>query len=356
MVGVVVVGLAAFATVTVAKKYLTQGSSAAAVTVSDERIASLLHEGGMRIDEGDLESAKEQFDKASALAERDPRVATELAHLAAIRADFRWLEVKILAPDDPALKLAQRSLDDATVRLGRAAADAASLAPDDPVTVRARMDALRVAGEGARARALVAQLGASSTQPETSLALASLDLMEEKPDWVPVLRRLRLAVAAEKKLGRARALLVYALARSGDQAGAKAELGELLAAPRPNPAAPSLKAYVARMAEEPGEATKPAASAQPAESASAAVEATAASAPPAPSAPPVETAKPATGAPTTPRTTPRVPDDGRVPDDYVYVPPDATAQAEKQQLPAPTATPDVPAPPPPDKSDLPGYD
>ena len=56
--------------------------------------------------------------------------------------------------------------------------------------------------------------------------LAALDLAEPEPLWTTVIDRLRLAAAGEGNAGRARAALVYALAKSGDARGAKAELGE----------------------------------------------------------------------------------------------------------------------------------
>jgi tetratricopeptide (TPR) repeat protein len=61
-----------------------------------------------------------------------------------------------------------------------------------------------------------------------------------------VTERLRLAAAGEGNAGRARAALVYALAKSGDAAGAKAELTKLDALTRPYPILPALHALVDR--------------------------------------------------------------------------------------------------------------
>jgi predicted Zn finger-like uncharacterized protein len=245
MVTVVVVGLLAFGAVTFGRKLLPGGAvSAAASPANDERIATLLHAGERNLDEGDLETAKEQFVKASALAEREPRVAIALAHLAEIRADLQWLRVKLLGPGDTDEALAQRNLDDATLRLNQAVSVAAELAPSEGAVVRAKMASLRVTGHAEAARKLVADLASSSAQPETALALAALDLAEASPSWAPVVERLRVATSAEKGLGRAHAMLVYALARSGDTAGAKAELERLLASPRPHPLAKPLQSFV----------------------------------------------------------------------------------------------------------------
>ena len=69
--------------------------------------------------------------------------------------------------------------------------------------------------------------------------LAALDLAEPDPLWTTVIDRLRLAAAGEGNAGRARAALVYALAKSGDVPGAKAELAKLDALTRPYPLAPA---------------------------------------------------------------------------------------------------------------------
>lgn len=246
MVTVVVVGLLAFGAVTIGRKYLVDGArTAGASTGHEERVATLLHAGERSLDEGDLETAKEQFVKANALAEREPRTAAALAHLAEIRADMQWLRVMLLPAGDTDEALAKRSLEDAVLRLNQAVSEAAPLAASDAVVVRAKMASLRVAGHADAARKLVAGLASSSAQPETGLALAALDLAETSPTWALVIERLRLATSAEKQLGRAHAMLVYALARSGDSAGAKAELDRLLASPRPHPLARPLQVFVA---------------------------------------------------------------------------------------------------------------
>jgi tetratricopeptide (TPR) repeat protein len=69
-------------------------------------------------------------------------------------------------------------------------------------------------------------------------------LAEPEPFWTTVIDRLRLAASAENGAGRARAALVYAMAKSGDVAGAKGELARLDAQPRPYPLLPSLHAFV----------------------------------------------------------------------------------------------------------------
>jgi tetratricopeptide (TPR) repeat protein len=93
---------------------------------------------------------------------------------------------------------------------------------------------------------MVAKIIGSAAQPETAYVLAALDLAEIDPLWPTILDRLRLAAAGEGNAGRARAALVYALARSGDATAAKAELDKLAGLARPHPLLGALRAYVAR--------------------------------------------------------------------------------------------------------------
>src|ERR1019366_9227243 len=67
---------------------------------------------------------------------------------------------------------------------------------------------------------------------------------EPEPLWTTLVDRLRLAAAGEGNAGRARAALVYALAKSGDVPGALAELAKLDALVRPYPLSPALHALV----------------------------------------------------------------------------------------------------------------
>jgi tetratricopeptide (TPR) repeat protein len=101
-----------------------------------------------------------------------------------------------------------------------------------------------LAGEKEAARALVSKVLSLGSQAETAYVLAALDLAEPDPLWTTVIDRLRLAAAGEGNAGRARAALVYALARSGDVVAAKAELGKLDALTRPYPLSPNLHAFV----------------------------------------------------------------------------------------------------------------
>jgi predicted Zn finger-like uncharacterized protein len=218
----------------------------AGASALDPRAVRFLTDGEHALEDGNLDLAKENFDKASALGEKDPHVLLDLARLAGVRADLLWLRLRLLpdgAEDD--VKATMSALADMVPGMRKAADDAVAAAPEDTAALRAKVDALRISGEGSLARASVTKTGTSS-QPETSYVLAALDLAEISPPWNTVIDRLRIAAAAEGNLGRARAALVYALARAGDLSAAKAELDRLASLSRPHPLVGPLRAFLAR--------------------------------------------------------------------------------------------------------------
>ncbi len=222
------------------------GKPPAPVVTTDPRVASFLTTGEKALADGNVDLAKESFDKASALAEKDPRVLLGLARLAAVRADTAWLKSRLLAPDaTDEIRSTKDSLAELSAAARKAADDALAVAPDDPAALRAKMDTLRIAGERDAARALVSKVASSGAQPETSYVLAGLDLADAEPLWSPVLERLRAAANVESGPGRGRATLAYALARSGDPSGAKAEVERLAAMARQHPLLPLLRAFAA---------------------------------------------------------------------------------------------------------------
>ena len=227
-------------------------SAQGAPNARDPRAQQYLKEGEAALDEGNLDQAKESFDKASVLAEGDPRVLLDLARLATARADVPWLRQRILPGDSPALNTVKRELDDLAPRARKASAAALAAAPEDTAAKRVEVDALRIVGEGAAARALVGALSANAAQADTAYVLGMLDLAELDPPWTIVIERLRAASSGESVAGRARAALVYAMARSGDAPGARRELERLMALPRPHPLGEALKAYVDRVEAEGG--------------------------------------------------------------------------------------------------------
>jgi predicted Zn finger-like uncharacterized protein len=235
----------------VARPYLAARTNAAAVQL-DPRAQGFVADGERAMGDGNLELAQESFDKASALAEHDPHVLLDEARVAAAKTDVPWLALHLLpSTANDELRATKSQLADRVPRVRKAADDAVAAAPEDPAALRAKVDALRLVGEREAARSYVPKLAALASQPETAYVLAALDLAEPDPLWTTVIDRLRLAAAGEGNAGRARAALVYALAQSGDAAGAKAELAKLDALTRPYPLLPQLHAFVDRAPVKP---------------------------------------------------------------------------------------------------------
>jgi predicted Zn finger-like uncharacterized protein len=231
-----------------ARPYLVGRRAKAAVEL-DARARSFVVEGEMALADGNLDLSQEDFDKASVLAEQDPRVLLDEARVSAAKTDVPWLALRLLPPTSAdELRATRALLADRIPRTGKAADDALAAAPEDPAAFRAKVDALRLAGDNDAARGFVGRVGAQVSQPETAYVLAALDLAESAPLWTTVIDRLRLAAAGEGNAGRARAALVYALAKSGDGSGARAELAGLDALSRPYPLLPQLHAFVDRAA------------------------------------------------------------------------------------------------------------
>lgn len=249
VVAVVVVGGLGVIAATVGHRFLVGATKpAAATSASDPRVASLLDEGKRHLREGDLEAAKASFDKASVLGESDPNVSRHLARLTNIRADQAWLKLRLLAPDQHEVIRITRSELDARAKQALASSDRALRASgDDPDAVRIRVDALRLASDLPNARSLVPKLAEHTSEGDYAYVLAALEMSESSPNWTTVIDRLRVATAEEQNLGRARAALIYALARSGQVDAAKSELQALDAAPRPYPLIVELRAFVVRM-------------------------------------------------------------------------------------------------------------
>jgi len=246
--GVVVVGVLGLLGATVGRRYIAQLIGTASVnSSSDARVAKFLSDGARLADEGDLEGAKEEFDKAAALAEKDPAVLTALARLETLRADVSWLKLRIIDPNST--DLVQATYRDLGRRVGKAhtAVDRAfAISPEDPAVLRARVDVLRLSGEADKAREWLAPLSANASVPENAYVLAALDLADPAPVWPPVIDRLRTAAAAERDPGRARAALIYALARAGRLNESEAEFAKIDGRPKPHPLLEELRAFLSR--------------------------------------------------------------------------------------------------------------
>jgi len=83
----------------VAKPYLVAHEAGTAAAQVDPRTRSFLAEGEKAMADGSLDVAQEDFDKASALSERDSRVLLDEARIAAAKADIPWLRLRLLPPD-----------------------------------------------------------------------------------------------------------------------------------------------------------------------------------------------------------------------------------------------------------------
>ena len=249
VVAAVVVGCAALLGVWAQKNLGTTlgGKTPAPAVTVDPRVASFLSAGDKALAEGNLELAKESYDKASALSEKEPHVLLGLARLAAIRADTLWLKARLLPSDaTDEQRITRDGLNDLAAGARKAADEALLVAPDDAAALRAKIDASRISGDRDGARALVGKIAASSAQPETAYVLGALDLAEADPLWPTVIERLKVASSAEPGPGRARAARLFALARSGDVPGAKAEVERLSAMTKPHALLPLLRAYADR--------------------------------------------------------------------------------------------------------------
>jgi len=213
----------------------------------DPKAQEYLSAGERALSEGNLELSREKLDKASALAEKDPRVLVAVARLDGARAEVPWLRLRLLPPDakDDAT-VARRDLDDSVTR-AKASAEAASAAdPASVAALRTKVDAYRLAGDKAKVQTLATDLASKPKDSESAFVLAMADLLD--PAAVPLpgtISRLREATEVDGS-GRSRASLIYALALSGDPASARAELDRLAARERPHPLLAQLRAYVAR--------------------------------------------------------------------------------------------------------------
>ena len=246
--GVVIVGVMGLLGATVGRRYLVQLTGAVeGKASSDVRVAQFLSDAARLADESDFETAKEELDKATALAEKDPAVLTALARLETLRADLSWLKLRLLDPNST--DLVQATYRELGRRVGKArtAVDRAfAVSPEDPAVLRARVDALRLSGDADKAREWLAPLSANASVPENAYVLAALDLAEPNPIWPTAIDRLRTAASAERDPGRARAALIYALASSGRMSEADAEFSKIDGRAKPHPLLEELRAFLQR--------------------------------------------------------------------------------------------------------------
>lgn len=254
---------------TLGREYLNRTQPAQVPQQADDsqRTSSMAQRGEQLFYQGDLEGAKAEFDKATALSEKDPVALSFLARIESVRADTVWLKLRLLPLDSPEQSSTEQELATRLSKLDAAVALAKRATGSHPAVIRAELDALRIAGNLKGARELVPRLGAAGVEPETNYVLGALDLADEAPSWPSVIERLAGASAVERGLGRARAALIYALVKANEATDARAELDKLALEPPPHPLLPLLKAFITReLGEEvaaPSESAQPVASAVP---------------------------------------------------------------------------------------------
>jgi len=272
IVGVLLLGTLALVGGTVGREYLVRFvRREPAVPVLDQRVPALLEQARTALAKGDFETAHGELAKASVLAETDPNVAVAQARLEVTRTEPVWLRLRISSaleaaaaqkaqtrkrkptPAEAAAEADQAEKDaiekkqlelafqDRITQVKASVSSAMMRAPNATDAVRAKVDSLRLAGMVKDARALVGPIANAASDPDNAYSLGALDLAEGDAGLTSALDRLRTAARTEEALGKARALLIYALAQSGDAAGASAELGKLQTLAPQHPALGALR-------------------------------------------------------------------------------------------------------------------
>jgi predicted Zn finger-like uncharacterized protein len=241
-VGGMVVALVVLLAVGGMGAYYVRGRLAEKVAPTlDPKAEAFLAAGEKALGDGDLDRAKENFDKASVLAEKNARLLLGYARLATSRADLSWIR-QLVAGESEVAALKSKTVELASLAVS--AADAAAVvAPEDPAVVRTKIDGLRAQGQIDKARVLVPKVVSQGNQAESAYVLATLDMAGPDPVWSTVLQRLRLAASIEGASGRARAALIVALVRSGDSDGARGEVSRLETGSASHPLLVPLRAY-----------------------------------------------------------------------------------------------------------------
>lgn len=279
---------------TVGRDYLSKNAPRAiAQPKLDERVPTLVAQGRALLDRGDFENANAELAKAGLLAENEPTVAAAEAELELARVDLLWIHREIRRSADalaaaaaakakeaagsPAAAPAsttsapmgdgeaefQRRLTEQLNEARNVTNKAQALAPDALPVIRARVDLLRISGDLKGARELVSRLSERASEAQNAYSLGALDLAEAEPGYTSAIARLRVAARNESALGRARAALILALARTNDSSQAQAELDKLrLIAPQ-HALLADLTTLVGRVAAPPPPPPAPVAAPEP---------------------------------------------------------------------------------------------
>lgn len=322
IVAVVVLGALALIGGTVGREYFLGFIRREPVQARvDGRVPALLDQGRAALGRGDFDTASAELAKASVLAEADPRVAALNAQVLVSRAELSSLllranyeldkafaeakpparkktpaelatEAEVLAKQAADQKQLELTFRDHLAKAKAAVDEAVKRDPNALDVVRAHVDELRLEGQQREARRYVGALSAQATDAQNAFSLGALDQAEGTSGYPSAIDRLRVAARTEEGLGKARGLLVYVLAQSGDAPAARAELDKLETLAPQHRVLPALRSLV--------ELAK--AKAAPEESAEAAVRRPVAKPPASPEAV-AGAAAPATGA-ATPGTSP----------------------------------------------------
>jgi hypothetical protein len=191
---------------------------------------------------GDIEQALGALDRATRIAPRDPAVLLARAKLAVERADAAWL-VRRASPGAPADGASYDDFVRAAGEARDAAEDAFRALPGSDDARRVFVNALRIFGETDRGREVASGLH-DRTSPESTYALAALDLGSTDAPPERAAARLRQNAWVDGIPGKGRAALVYALVLAGDIDGAASELEKLALLARSHPASAALRALV----------------------------------------------------------------------------------------------------------------
>lgn len=232
-------------------------TAAPVATVDTSRLQKLTSQASAALLEGDLELAKEATDKATVLSEDSIEVLDLQAAIAIERAERTWLRGRIAMPGTTEATVIEKELVPQLAR-AEAAASARKSKGGGEATL-AEAEVLRLRGKLTEAKALLASV---EGMPRAAVASAALSLADDQTDAaarVAILRKL-----SDSSM-RAKALLAYALALAGMQDEATALIATLKAGAAPHPLVAPLTDYIARTSAKAPPAATASASAEPAQ-------------------------------------------------------------------------------------------
>ena len=210
-----------------------------------------LQSAGDALQAGDLNQAHEHLQASQSLGARDTRWQILTARYDIVRADMNWLAVRLADPSDTSrVESLKRELAENLEQSTKALRLVEHLANAENEIVAARLDAQRISGEISKAHEAAAPLEGSNLSPDLAYALASVELMQERPRYKEVFDWLGLARAKDSGLGRAPVMLVLACVAGNRLESARAEVQRLKLASRSHPLLAEIEAFVRRVADQ----------------------------------------------------------------------------------------------------------